>query len=43
MDFRPALAPRIRTMPEGIFRENWGGLREHIAARREAAPETVHA
>ncbi len=44
MDFRPAIAPGLRTMPEAIFRETWGGLREHITARRNAAaPEPVNA
>lgn len=36
MDFQPALAPELRTMPSALFERHWGKLREIIEANGAA-------
>ena len=31
MDFKPVIAEDLKTMPEQIFQESWGGLGEFMA------------
>lgn len=35
MDFKPAISPNLKSMPEEIFYPEWGKLKEHILAKRE--------
>ncbi|MPM44753.1 Acetate CoA-transferase YdiF [bioreactor metagenome] len=33
MEYRPIISKDLRLMPEGIFREQWGGLKEILDAK----------
>ena len=36
MDFKPAISPDLKSMPEEIFQPTWGRLKEIIASKRKA-------
>jgi len=35
MDFKPAISPNLKSMPEEIFHPEWGKLKEHVIAKRQ--------
>ena len=35
MDFKPAISPDLKPMPEEIFYPEWGKLKQHIESKRE--------
>jgi propionate CoA-transferase len=34
MDFKPAISPDLKSMPEEIFQPTWGKLKQHIESKR---------
>jgi propionate CoA-transferase len=39
MDFKPAIAPDLKLMPEEIFYPEWGKLKQHVEAKRKTAAQ----
>ena len=39
MEFKPSIAPDLKLMPEEIFYPEWGKLKQHILAKRNAGSE----